>query len=773
MSVRLPQTLLTCEKHGQASQVYEFAAELSRFLRAYGNIVGSAPLQIYSSGLIFAPQESTLRRTFDGKIRHWNPWIQFLPGIETDWKDAVRSFNGHEHRVRMVIFSADSKLLASVDRSGAVRIWHVDSGQQLHLFDMVLPKAYHFFIDFSRDSRYLLAFSENLRHFWKLNVGLVGTGELILQISDSHDIFCATFSTDSKRLIVVRRQHSKASDVTVQVLCLSSTICVRQFQLTNCALRLSSYVSNEHGLPNLLNKRMVVAKDGSLRLLNAAFFTAEVTMAQACLQEGSLSGQLLLLVPNDLTKTCEIYDMKTGDRIGAFQLEIVYVLQDTSEASVKPGLMFETTLAICQDVVPLLMVSLTSLGSIRVIYYDVRTFQQRQVFVFHAQFSVTLPYPSFSHDCQLMAVVSKGLIVTVQTAGGWKPRTRYEPLRACLSNDEGWISLTISAQEATLLLDARTAEIRLRLPKCDHMIFSDDSQLLAVVFLPITDQGCNRQHISIYNTQTLRKVLELPPHYGFVTGIGFSEDSSLLFTCTRLDNSDCYTIQVHHVLSPGLLCGAEDQPRDGPPYVFALSRRVGHREHCIFALSARLGILAYTYSAKFKGSKIFVHNFGSRPGYYVTPVDPSTPTDAWGNDYEIGPEAVAFSNHSNSLAAICNSRLRNQGFIRIWDAYSGQCMYIIIPENYSGARMRFFNPFNRLYGRCRVLDADSGKSLHTIVTHTFAGTHGFNPFDAELHAGVNPIIKPVEAENSARSMVNSQFAAILPVLVGSSRHGVL
>ena len=747
MSARVPQTLLTFKKRGNAAQVYQFSAELSRFLRFYGNIVDSAPLQIYSSGLIFAPQESILRRTFDSKIRQWIPWMQYLPEIETNWEDTTRSFHGHGCNICMVIFSADSKLLASVDELGIVRIWHVDSGQQLHVLGTGLVEYAFPCIEFSRDSRYLLALYEDFEDLKDLevrrmlNLWLVSTGELILQLNDGHDVNYATFSTDSKRLITINRQSSKADGVTVQVWCLSSSICVRQFQLMNCERQLSSYLSDEQRLL-MYEGFIAVAKDKNLRTLQTSIFAAEVTMAQACLQEGSLSGQLLLLVPNFSIGTCNVYDIKTGDRIRSFQLENGGASQKT------PAVMFVATMAICQDVVPLLLVWDDDYRTC-VTYYDVKIHQQRQTFVFHTEISSLVP-SSLSHDGQLMARPSDYSFV-VYTGVDDNSCEDYELLPpasiAHLSYDECWVSLTTRARGASLLLDARTAEVKLRLPGCDGIQFSDDSQLLAISSLPVTGPDYSRRRVSIYNTQTLQKVLEFPLQFDVLQEIGFSEESSLLVTFTRQDDFKS-RIQIHNVLSAGDPWEAE-YPSGG---------EVGYQ----FALSARLAILAHSSLAfRVDNPKIFVHKFGSSPGYYIILLEHTETA-----------KAMAFSNHSNFLAAICGSTYSSVR-IRIWDANAGQCMYIIRPENESLPPLTStFNRFRYLYSRCQVLDANSGKLSRTIVPHASAGIHGFNPFDAELHAGINPLIKPVEVEHSAPSMAEGRFAANLPVLGGSDNPGV-
>jgi hypothetical protein len=66
----------------------------------------SAPLQIYSSVLIFALKDSGIRNKFENGIPDW---ISQLPKVESDWNAVLQTLKGQIGAVLSVAFSHDSK----------------------------------------------------------------------------------------------------------------------------------------------------------------------------------------------------------------------------------------------------------------------------------------------------------------------------------------------------------------------------------------------------------------------------------------------------------------------------------------------------------------------------------------------------------------------------------------------------------------------------------------------------------------------------------------
>ncbi|TFB03806.1 hypothetical protein CCMA1212_004252 [Trichoderma ghanense] len=103
-----------------------FVDDALRILQANLQIIISEPRQLYSSVILFAPEESIIKKLFMGSM---SMQVLLKPKVERRWNHCMQIFEGHTGPVLCVAFSHDSSRVASASEDHTVRVWNTRTSE--------------------------------------------------------------------------------------------------------------------------------------------------------------------------------------------------------------------------------------------------------------------------------------------------------------------------------------------------------------------------------------------------------------------------------------------------------------------------------------------------------------------------------------------------------------------------------------------------------------------------------------------------------------------
>ncbi|EPS45105.1 hypothetical protein H072_866 [Dactylellina haptotyla CBS 200.50] len=179
----------------ETAKLSELICDTKRFVQSNIAMIEEAPLQLYSSALLFIPEHSLIKNMYS----HEKPnWIEKSTNHES-WGPIIQTIEGHEEFLTFLGFSPDGKQLVSGFDDGIIKLWDIISGSLLQTLNSYShSRSYRVLsISFSLDCRTLASgFVDGTIKLWDLASGAAQTLNLHI-----NELYVLKFTLDIKYVV--------------------------------------------------------------------------------------------------------------------------------------------------------------------------------------------------------------------------------------------------------------------------------------------------------------------------------------------------------------------------------------------------------------------------------------------------------------------------------------------------------------------------------------------------------------------------------------------
>ncbi|KAL7924451.1 WD40 repeat-like protein [Trichoderma austrokoningii] len=139
-SVYMIDDLLDILEENDSQEVGNLLRDARRFILANLDTMNTAPLQLYSSALIFAPTKSIVREIFDKNVPLW---VTTRPKMQSNWDPCLATFNTRYSRGAQILFFPTNDRFLFLNWK-EIEIWDTRTISCIGVYDAVLSKSITF-----------------------------------------------------------------------------------------------------------------------------------------------------------------------------------------------------------------------------------------------------------------------------------------------------------------------------------------------------------------------------------------------------------------------------------------------------------------------------------------------------------------------------------------------------------------------------------------------------------------------------------------------------